>query len=98
MATITKKELVGRIVSSTHVKKPFAKNILLQFSDDTVAVPSRDNRIEFPDFGVFEVKKLSVRTVQNHKILEKVKMPAKRIVNFKTDRLMKEKSNSQVSD
>jgi integration host factor subunit beta len=96
MATITKKDLVDRIVSSTGVKKQLAKDILQQFLNDIAAELARGNRIEFRDFGVFEVKKRSTRTAQNPKTLEKVRVPAKLTVKFKSGRLMKEKLNSKV--
>ena len=93
MATITKKDLIDRIASSTGVKKQLAKDILQQFLNDIVAELARGNRIEFRNFGVFEVKKRSARTAQNPKNLEKVRVPAKLTVKFKTGRLMKDKLN-----
>jgi integration host factor subunit beta len=96
MTTITKKDLVDRIVSSTSVKKQLAKDILQQFLNDIAAELARGNRIEFRDFGVFEVKKRSARTAQNPKTLEKVRVPAKRTIKFKTGWLIKDKLNDQV--
>ncbi|MFW9871285.1 MAG: HU family DNA-binding protein, partial [Candidatus Thorarchaeota archaeon] len=56
MATITKKDLIDLIAISTGVKKQLAKDILQQFLNDIVAELAKGNRIEFRDFGVFEVK------------------------------------------
>lgn len=80
------------------MKKLLAKDILKQFLDDIVAELARGNRIEFHDFGVFEVKERSARTAQKPKILEKVGIPAKRTVKFKTGRLIKEKLNNKIQN
>jgi len=98
MATITKKDLVDRIASSTGEKRFLAKHILQQFLDDIAAELARGNRIEFRDFGIFEVKERSARTAQNPKTLKKVRVPARETVKFRAGRLMKEKLNSGVSN
>lgn len=96
MATITKKDLIDLIAISTGVKKQLAKDILQQFLNDIVAELAKGNRIEFRDFGVFEVKKRSARTAQNPKTLEKVRVPTKQAIKFKTGRLINDKLNDQV--
>jgi hypothetical protein len=48
-------------------------------------------RVEFRDFGVFEVKVRRARSAHNPRTLEKVMVPARRTVKFKPGRLMKER-------
>ena len=48
-------------------------------------------RLEFRDFGVFEIRERAARRAQNPKTLEQVDVPARRTVKFKTGRLMKNK-------
>ena len=48
------------------------------------------NRLEFRDFGVFEIKHRASRKAQNPKTLEPVLVPPKRTVKFKVGRLMKQ--------
>jgi integration host factor subunit beta len=50
----------------------------------------KGNRLEFRDFGVFEVKHRRARKAQNPKTLEPVQVPPKRTVKFKVGRLMKQ--------
>ena len=90
MATITKKELVNRIAESTDQTKVVVKEILQRFLDEIMRELARGNRLEFREFGVFEVRWRAARTAQNPRTLEKVHVPAKRVVKFKVGRLMRE--------
>jgi nucleoid DNA-binding protein len=47
--------------------------------------------LEFREFGVFEIKERAARKAQNPRTLEKVDVPAKRVVKFKVGRMMKER-------
>ena len=67
-----------------------------QFLDEIASELAKNNRLEFRDFGVFEVKERAARTAQNPKTLEKVQVPAKRTVKFKMGRIMKKKLNAQL--
>ena len=93
MATVTKKELVDRIAQTTQAKQAVTKNIIQIFLNEILSELSNNNRIEFRDFGVFEVKERAARKAQNPKTLEPIDVPAKRSVKFKMGRLMKEKLN-----
>ena len=95
MATITKKELIERITKRTQCKNITAKEIVQQFLDEIASELAKNNRLEFRDFGVFEVKERAARTAQNPKTLDKVQVPAKRTVKFKMGRIMKKKLNAQ---
>ncbi len=88
--TITKKQLVNRIADQTRQTKVVVKGILQQFLDEIIDELSRGNRLEFREFGVFEVRERAARKAQNPRTLEKVEVPAKRVVKFKVGRLMKE--------
>jgi len=95
MPTITKKELIDRIVESTHTKRVTVKTTIRHFLDEIVAELATNNRLEFRDFGVFEPRTRAARTGQNPKTLERVQVPAKRAVKFKMGRIVKQKLNSQ---
>ena len=94
MPTISKKELVDRIAEKTKAKRTTVKAVVQQFLDEITTELAKNNRIEFRDFGVFEVREQAARTAQNPQTLEKVQVPAKRKVRFKIGRLMKQKLNS----
>jgi integration host factor subunit beta len=90
MATITKKELVNRIAEKTGQTKIVAKEILQTFLDEIVRELSLGNRLEFRDFGVFEVKPRRARRAQNPRTLQKVEVPPKQVVKFKVGRVMRD--------
>jgi integration host factor subunit beta len=98
MATITKKELTDRITEKTQCKNTTVKKIVLQFLDEITKELAKDNRIEFRDFGVFEVTERAARTAQNPRTLEKVHVPAKRTVKFKMGRNLGEKLNTESAE
>ena len=91
MRTITKKELVNRIAEKTTVTKVVAKDIIQSFLDAIIEELAAGNRLEFREFGVFETKERAARLAQNPRTLEKVKVPAKRIVKFKVGRMMRQR-------
>ena len=95
MATITKKELVDRIAESTQSKRTTVKTVVHQFLDEIVSELARNNRLEFRDFGVFEVKQRAGRMAHNPKTMVPVKVPAKRTVKFKMGRGMREGMNCE---
>ena len=95
MATRTKKELIDRITKSTQCKYITAKEIVQQFLDEITKELGKGNRLEFRDFGVFEVRERQARTAQNPKTLERVQVPATRKVKFKMGRIMREKLNTK---
>jgi integration host factor subunit beta len=88
---ITKKELINRIADQTGQTKVVVKDILQKFLDEIIEELSHGNRLEFREFGVFEVRERAARRAQNPRTLEKVYVPAKRVVKFKVGRLMRER-------
>jgi integration host factor subunit beta len=89
--TTTKKELANRIADRTGHTKVVVKEILQSFLDEIVKELALGNRLEFREFGVFEVKERKARRAQNPRTLEKVEVPAKRVVKFKVGRLMRQR-------
>jgi integration host factor subunit beta len=97
--TVTKKELVNRIADRTGVTKVVAKEIIQSFLDAIIDELAEGNRLEFREFGVFESRERAARRAQNPRTLEKVDVPAKRIVKFKVGRMMRKKvSGEDVGD
>lgn len=90
MATITKKELIDQIADASGQKRVVVKRIVQAFLDSIIIELGKGNRLEFRDFGVFEVKHRRSRMAQNPKTLEPVSVPPKRTVKFKVGRLMKQ--------
>ena len=97
MATITKKELIDKIAEKAGIKQPTVRTIVQQFLDEISSELAKSNRLEFREFGIFEVKERAARIAQNPKTMEPIEVPAKRTVKFKMGRLMKEKMNSKCT-
>ncbi|MCH8804952.1 MAG: integration host factor subunit beta [Planctomycetes bacterium] len=89
--TVTKKDLVDRIAEQTGNKRVVVKKIVQQFLDEVIDELGYGNRLEFRDFGVFEIRERAARVAQNPKTLARVEVPEKRTVKFKVGRLMKER-------
>ena len=91
MATMTKKELTDRMADAMGLKRVLVRDLIQRFLDEIASELTKGNRLEFRDFGVFEVRQRAARSAQNPKTLERVNVPAKRSVRFKAGRLMKQK-------
>lgn len=91
MATVTKKDLIDRIVEASGCSRGDVKEIVQCFLDQVTEELARGNRLEFRDFGVLETKDRAARIAQNPKTLERVSVPPKRTVKFKVGRLLKAK-------
>jgi len=88
--TVTKRELVNQISDNLGIKQVVAKDIVQQFLDDVVVYLSKGERLEFRDFGVFEVVKRKSRIAQNPKTLDKVVVPERKVVKFKVGQTMRD--------
>jgi integration host factor subunit beta len=97
METVTKKDLVDRIAEQTNQKRVVVKQVIQGFLDEIVAELGDGNRLEFRDFGVFEVRERAARIAQNPKTLERVPVPRKRTVKFKVGRMLKQKLDAPAT-
>lgn len=86
MATTTKKDLIDRITIASKTRRSVARRVVQDFLDLIIDELERGNRIEFRNFGIFEVRVRAPRTAQNPKTLERVQVPARRSVKFKAGR------------
>ena len=88
--TVTKKELVYRIAEELDQTKVVVRDIVQKFLDEIVHELAQGNRLEFREFGVFEVRERSQRRAQNPRTMTKVTVPPRRVVRFKVGRSMRE--------
>jgi len=96
MATITKKDLIDRIAEKTGQKLVVVKSTVQEFLDEVIVELGKGNRLEFRDFGVFEIRKREARLAQNPKTLEPVPVPAKNVVKFKVGRRMQSSVDDEI--
>lgn len=97
MATTTKKEIVERIAERSGIKRSDVRDVVQMFLDSVIDELGQGNRLEFRDFGVFEVKSRAARLAQNPKTLAQVHVPAKRSVRFKVGRVMRERVDAEAA-
>ena len=91
MATTTKREIAERVAQQTGLAQVAVKQIVQMLFDEVTNELAAGNRLEFRDFGVFEVVTRKARTGRNPRTGEKVAVPPKRVVTFKMGKVMKEK-------
>ena len=98
MATVTKKELAYRISEKTGLKKVVIKRIIQSFIDEIIEELAAGNRLEFREFGVFEIKTRAARKARNPRTGVRVDVPSKAVVHFKAGRLMKERVQEALDE
>lgn len=89
MDTVTKKDLIDHICAQTGHRRHVVKDAVQSFLDLIITELAAGKRLEFRDFGVFEIKVRAPRKAQNPKTLAPVQVPAKKTVKFKVGRLMR---------
>ncbi|MFT3684127.1 MAG: HU family DNA-binding protein [Phycisphaerales bacterium] len=89
MSTLTKKDFVDSVAHATGLDREQVRHTLQVFLEQVTERLANGERIEFRDFGVFEVRYRAARTAQNPKTLQRVPVPPRRTVKFKPGRLMK---------
>ena len=97
MPTISKKHSVSKIAEKTNNPRTLTKTIVQHFLNEITAELGKNNRLEFRDFGVFEVRERRARVAQNPKTMEKVEVPATNVVKFKAGRALKEQLNRDLN-
>lgn len=97
LRTVTKRELVNRIAEDTGQTKVVVRDVIQRFLESVIDELSVGNRLEFRDFGVFEVRERAARVAQNPRTLEKVPVPAKRVVKFKVGRVMRQRVCDEIA-
>ena len=89
--TRTKKDLIDSVAEKTKQSRSTTKLIIQAALDQIIDELALGNRLEFRQFGVFEVRARAARIAQNPKTLEPVLVPARRSVKFKPGRSMRER-------
>ena len=94
--TVTKKNLVQKIVQKSGMHPNDVRNVIQSFLDSVVDTLAQGGRLEFRDFGVFEVverKKKIGRNPKNASV--PIVIPARKAVKFTPGKKMKQLVESQ---
>lgn len=101
MATITKKKLVQVISQEKGVHPNDVRNVIQSFLDKMTDYLSQGDRLEFRDFGVFEIVKRKQKIGRNPKnAAVPIVIPARAAVKFTPGKKMRkliEKDLSRVA-
>lgn len=87
--TLTKRQVIDRVAAKTGYRRADVKQILQTVLDEVASELGDGNRVEFRDFGVFEVQYRAARTARNPRTLEPVDIPPTRTVRFKLGRMLR---------
>lgn len=86
---MTKKEIVLKVAAETNLKQLDVKKVVQKTLDAIVAALAQGQTVELRNFGIFKVKQRKGRTGRNPRTGEKVPVPPKRVVTFKSGLIMK---------
>jgi len=97
MATITKRELAEAISKKSGSPQIVTKQTIQLFLELCIEELVKGNRLEFRDFGILTTVERGSRIGRNPKTGTTVDVPQKRVVRFKSGRLLKEKVQKNSS-
>ena len=93
--TVSKREIAERVARKAKQTQLVTKRIIQLFLDELIDELAQGNKLEFRDFGVFDVVIRKRRVGRNPRTGERVDVPEKRVVSFKMGRLMRERVVAQ---
>jgi nucleoid DNA-binding protein len=88
---MTKQDIVRRIADALECPQIDAKPIVQKTLDAIIELLAREGRLEFRNFGVFEIRKRKARQSRNPRTGEKVMVGERLTVIFKPGRVMEER-------
>lgn len=89
MATISKKELVKAVCEHTGMNAQHVERVVQCYMDQIISSLSKGHRLEFREFGVFELKRRGTRVARNPKTGVAVTVPERTVVQFRPGKVMK---------
>lgn len=89
MSTTTKRDLIEQVARSTALSRSVVRTAVQGFLDHVAQEFIKGNRLEFRDFGVFEVRERGPRIVRNPRTQEPVVAGPDRVVKFKASRTVR---------
>lgn len=98
MATVSKKEIVKTVSERHGLTTTQTAQLVQVFMNQIIDELSRGNRIEFREFGIFELKRRKPRIARNPKTGAQVQVPEKTVVSFKPGKVMKARVANTIPD
>ena len=88
---ITKRELVVRLSKKHGLQQRLTRDLIQSFLDEVVDGLAHGQRLEFREFGIFQIQHKNARIARNPRTGETFQVPARNTVHFKPGLVMKAK-------
>jgi nucleoid DNA-binding protein len=99
MSTITKKSLIQKISQKRGMHPNDVRNVIQSFLDAVIDTLSEGDRLEFRDFGVFEVVERKQKIGRNPKNASvPIIIPARKAVKFTPGKKMRQEVERKKED
>jgi len=96
MATVTKKKLIQKIAQKKGLHPNDVRTVVQAFLDEMSDTLTEGNRLEFRDFGVFEVVERKQKIGRNPKnAAVPIVIPARKAIKFTPGKNMRKKVEEQ---
>lgn len=96
MKTVSKKEIVKTVAEELAMPASEVAQVVQGFMDQLVDELARGNRLEFREFGIFDLKERKARKARNPRTGEEVLVAAKTVVVFKPGKRMKDRVDTRM--
>lgn len=96
--TVSKKEIVKTIAENLAMPASEVAAVVQGFMDQIVDELAKGHRLEFREFGIFDLKLRKARKARNPRTGEEVFVAAKTVVVFKPGKVMRERVDNEVKD
>ncbi len=85
----TKHDMIKRVAAETDTPRNVVRQDVQAFLDDVIDELAHGKRLEFREFGVFDVVKRKPRVARNPRTGDPIHVPAKTVAHFKQGRAMR---------
>jgi len=87
---MTRKKIVESVSTDLHIGLGQAGRIVQRLLDTVLETLTAEGRLELRNFGVFEVQRRAAYNARNPRTGERVDVPAKHVVTFKSGMVMQQ--------
>ena len=87
---MNKTELVAALAEKTGVSKKDTDNTINAFTEVIIEALKRDDKVQIPGFGSFEVRERAARTGRNPHTGETIEIAAAKVPAFKPGKALKD--------
>lgn len=91
METVSKRMIAESVARKTNQTQLVTKMVIQKFLDEIIEELAKGSKLEFRDFGIFEVVMRKPRVGRNPQTGDRVPVSERRVVRFRMGRLMRER-------